>query len=86
MNGSGGGPKKQSGRKLWSWNQSVQIGRIWAGYLSGPEQINSIDLNEKPMATRTRSHKRQNVHTRFKENLIIMVIILISSIWAILIS
>ena len=56
------------------------------GYLLASDPINSIDLNQKPMATRTRSHKRQSVHTRFKENLIIMVIVLISSIWAILIS
>lgn len=60
--------------------------KYFQGYLLPLDPINDINLNQRPMATRTRSHKRQNVHTRFKENLIIMVIILISSIWAILIS
>ena len=33
------------------------------------------------MATRTRYHKRQNVQTRLKENLIIMAVIILISLW-----
>lgn len=33
------------------------------------------------MATRTRYHRKQNVHTRLKENLIIMAVIILISLW-----
>lgn len=33
---------------------------------------------------RTRIHKKQNVQTRLKENLIIMVVIVMISLWAVL--
>jgi hypothetical protein len=36
------------------------------------------------MATRTRFHKRQNVQTRLKENIIIMAVIIIISLWVVL--
>lgn len=38
------------------------------------------------MATRTRDHRRLNVQTRLKENLIIMAVILIISIGVMLLS
>lgn len=38
------------------------------------------------MATRTRYHRRQNVQTRLKENLIIMLVVILISLWAFIIS
>jgi hypothetical protein len=36
------------------------------------------------MATRTRYHRRQNVQTRLKENIIIMAVIVVISLWVVL--
>ncbi len=38
------------------------------------------------METRTRTHRKQNVQTRLKENLIIMGVVLLISLWAILLA
>ncbi len=34
------------------------------------------------METRTRTHRRQNVQTRLKENLIILAVVVAISLWA----
>jgi len=46
--------------------------------------INTVLENDNAgMATRTRYHRRQNVQTRLKENLIIMGVIILISLWVI---
>jgi len=38
------------------------------------------------METRTRDHRRPNVQTRLKENLIILIVVILISLWAMIIA